>query len=353
MHSIYRLIDAVCNRVSEGLRVLEDVARFVLDNDEIGGTLKFLRHEVRNNAAKIMQSTEILAIERDTENDIGTGWKSKDEYSRRNLTHIISANSKRVAEGLRTLEETSKYLSTDAETAQFFEKARYNVYTIEKSILSLFSIQKLSKCKLMLIFDPYNCDTEPYKALEEALTEGFDSVQFRVKDYVEKEKEILKDARKAHEICERHESLFLVNDRADWALILNADGLHVGQNDISPADARMILRTNQLLGFSTSNEDELKIAQECSIDYVGVGAVFQTQTKAAAIQSGLKMYEKALQMIELPVFALGGITEENVIQVKEAAQRNNKTLRICVSAAIMKSNEPGKIAKNIADIVID
>ena len=108
---------------------------------------------------------------------------------------------------------------------------------------------------------------------------------------------------------------------------------------------------NQLLGLSLSQNDDFAIAADVNIDYVGVGAIFPTQTKIDANVSGLELYQKALEQFDFPVFALGGITENNVKPLKDVAEKANKKLRICVSSAILKSENPSKTTEKIHKII--
>ncbi|MCD4657898.1 MAG: thiamine phosphate synthase [Planctomycetes bacterium] len=352
MRSVFRLLDAAVNRVAEGYRVVEDICRFMLDDAASGSALKDARQRLRLAVVEIADNVVLLS-ERDTEEDLGRIWEGAGEYKRVDLAGIVTANFKRVQEGLRSIEELVKQLKTDKSVniAKKIEKTRYESYVLEKDISHKVFAKILDKINFTLIFDPAACAMNPWELLNSALNAGVDSVQFRVKGYFEKEQELLDLARKTQEICRKYDVPLIINDRADWALILCAEGLHVGQKDLAVADARRILRINQVLGLSIANDTDLGQAQESGADYFGVGALFETITKQVENTLGVDLYKKTLKILEKPVFGLGGINEENLLQVKLAAGDMGKPLRICVSSAILRAKNPGKVVENMRRIM--
>lgn len=127
---IERMIDANLNRAREGLRVVEDIARFILDSEELTERVKSLRSEI----AKIEKSGN-FTLNRDTENDVGVELSSEIEQERADIIDIFNANIKRVQESLRVLEEAFKLI--DIEKAKKFKSMRYETYKIEKAMVSL------------------------------------------------------------------------------------------------------------------------------------------------------------------------------------------------------------------------
>ncbi len=128
-NKIERIMDANFNRAREGLRVLEDIARFILNDKNISKTIK----EMRSSISSIQKKHSDTILFRDTQNDIGTKLNSSQEKIRETLKDVAIANSKRVQESLRVLEEMFKL--TDTDTSQEFKSIRYNSYTIEQDIL--------------------------------------------------------------------------------------------------------------------------------------------------------------------------------------------------------------------------
>lgn len=133
---IERMVDANLNRAREGLRVLEDIARFILDNEELTKRIKSLRAEIGT-----IEKGNKFVLKRDTENDVGVKLSSKIEQERTSVLDIFNANMKRVQESLRVLEEAFKLI--DISNAKKFKSIRYETYKIEKAMISrLEEIQK-------------------------------------------------------------------------------------------------------------------------------------------------------------------------------------------------------------------
>ncbi|MBI3109326.1 MAG: thiamine phosphate synthase [Candidatus Rokubacteria bacterium] len=152
--------------------------------------------------------------------------------------------------------------------------------------------------------------------LEAVLAGGGRVVQLREKTMPMAE--LFPLARTLRERCRRAGALFIVNDRADLALALGADGLHVGQEDLPAAAARRILRPGMILGVSTHDEPQARRAREDGADYIAVGSIFPTGTKAGFQLVGLDLLRELRPRLGVPVVAIGGITEANVAQVMEA-----------------------------------
>ena len=152
--------------------------------------------------------------------------------------------------------------------------------------------------------------------LEAVLAGGGRVVQLREKTMPMAE--LFPLARTLRERCRRAGALFIVNDRADLALSLGADGLHVGQEDLPAAAARRILRPGMILGVSTHDEAQARLAREDGADYIAVGSIFPTGTKAGFQLVGLDLLRELRPRLGVPVVAIGGITEANVAQVMEA-----------------------------------
>ncbi|MEO7993123.1 MAG: hypothetical protein ABI743_01890 [bacterium] len=129
--AVGRLLDAAANRVREGLRVMEDVARFCWDDGALVEPLKTLRHDLTAAIQSIERSTGPLVLFRDTPGDVGTGLTTAGEKVRADSAALFSANAKRVQEGFRSLEEGIKLLALESEAANPFKALRYTAYTIE------------------------------------------------------------------------------------------------------------------------------------------------------------------------------------------------------------------------------
>lgn len=134
MTKIKRVIDANVNRASEGLRVVEDVCRFILDNDNLTRRLKDIRHRLRDSSCLWSTETDKLCKSRDAKSDVGRYSNTESEIKRNDVFDIVSANLKRTEEAIRVLEEFTKL--KDINVALTFQEDRYNLYEIEKEILA-------------------------------------------------------------------------------------------------------------------------------------------------------------------------------------------------------------------------
>ena len=141
------------------------------------------------------------------------------------------------------------------------------------------------------------------------------------------------------EITRSTGTLFIVNDRPDIARLADADGVHLGQDDMPIQEARRIVGAIALIGVSTHNLDQVQRAILEGANYLGIGPTFPSRTKSFDSLAGLDFIKQALAETSLPAFALGGITLDNVEQVRAAGAR-----RIAVSHAICGSDDPRSVA---------
>jgi thiamine-phosphate pyrophosphorylase len=147
--------------------------------------------------------------------------------------------------------------------------------------------------------------------------------------------ERLRQARALRQLCARHGALFVVNDRIDLALAVDADGVHLGQGDLPPAVARRLLGPDRLLGRSTHAIHQLHQAVQDGCDYVGVGPVNATPTKPGREPVGLDYVRQAFAESPIPCFAIGGITAAEIPAVRQAG-----AWRVAVVRAISAAPDP-------------
>jgi thiamine-phosphate pyrophosphorylase len=330
-----RIVDAAANRVREALRVLEDHCRFVRDDALLSAACKELRHDLA--AALTELPAGLLLASRDTERDVGTSTSTEAERSRDSLGAIVAANAKRLQEGLRSLEEYGKLLSGDFGTR--IERLRYASYTLEKSlILGEASRGRLADARLYALVTEPACRTSLVGTVRELVEGGVDVVQLREKG--SGDRAILDRAREIREITRRFGVLFVMNDRPDLARLAEADGVHLGQDDLSVSDSRRILGPGALVGVSTHSLEQLRTAVRDGASYLGVGPTFASSTKTFAEFPGIAYVREAAQATSLPAFAIGGITLENVDLVLAAG-----ATRIAVSAALCAADDPRRTAQ--------
>jgi len=180
--------------------------------------------------------------------------------------------------------------------------------------------------------------------LEAVLAGGCRVVQLREKTVPMAELYPL--ARRLRERCRQAAALFIVNDRADLALALEADGLHVGQDDLPAAAARRLLRPGMILGVSTHDEPQARQALEDGADYIAVGSMFPTGTKAGFQLVGPDLLRELRPAIPVPLVAIGGITEANVGEVVAAGAD-----AAAVISAVCGAPDPGQATARFLEAI--
>lgn len=322
-----RIIDVNINRATEALRAIEEIARFYLDDKKISEKLKNMRHFICNF---FDDDYEVLLKSRDTANDVGVDIKNVTKEGRNlNIENIFKSNIKRLEQSLRML----------SEYASLPETLRYESYTIEKEMFERLkmNIKKylLEKRRLYLVTnsDSFNSDDDFLDRVALALKSGVDIIQLREKN--RPAKEIIELGYKIRELASSFNALFIVNDRIDIAKIVKADGVHLGQDDLSLSAAREILGEEAIVGISTHAPDDAISAMKDGADYIGVGPVFKTPTKPGRIPVGLEYVKWAKENVNIPFFAIGSIEPDNIDEVIKAGAS-----RVAVVRAIMNSENP-------------
>jgi thiamine-phosphate pyrophosphorylase len=309
-----RIIDANCNRIAEGLRFLEDVVRFLLNDVDITQQLKMMRH----NLVKSLSSfgTALLS-ERDSEGDVGAGIEVSHQQD---LLSLVAANAKRVEEALRVIEELSKLPDLSATLrSKDFEQARFNLYTLEKELLSkLMRQQKLKQLTgLYVIVDTQILGArDKVDVARKAVRGGAKAIQLRDKQHTKGE--LLAIAQKLKDLCHKSNILFIVNDYLDIAIAAEADGLHIGQEDLPLSVVRRQLPIGKIVGLSTTTLAQAQKAEADGADYISVGSIFSSPTKTSANVVGLKHLSQVRKRVSIPIVAIGGINRDNVGEVMAA-----------------------------------
>ena len=152
------------------------------------------------------------------------------------------------------------------------------------------------------------------EVVKESLDGGVTFLQLREKNL--DDKHFLEEAVELQELCKQYKVPFIVNDNVDIALKMNADGVHVGQSDMQAADVRAKLGPDKIIGVSAQTVEQAVLAQQRGADYLGVGAVFPTGSKADADDVSFETLKAICEAVTIPVVAIGGITQENLEQLK-------------------------------------
>lgn len=314
MKEMNRLLDANINRVSEGIRVVEDVARFVYNQKEFSKELREKRHYLRK---LFIQKDNDFLNSRDTKKDVGIEI-TKDSLldKKSNIKHVVLGNFKRIQEGLRSIEEISK-ISCDYSISKEIESLRYSFYNLEKEFMGSLK-PEIPLGLYGITAENFSKGRSNYEIVTEMIKSGIKIIQYREKFKSLREK--LEEAKILCELCKKNNVLFIVNDHVDIALMVDADGVHVGQEDMPVSEIRKILGANKIIGLSTHSVEDADKAVLQDVDYIGVGPIFPTTTKDRTAV-GIEYMEYVEKNINLPYIAIGGIKEANLLQVVEKGAR--------------------------------
>jgi thiamine-phosphate pyrophosphorylase len=330
-----RVVDANANRAREALRVLDDYCRFVLDDAVLTGELKAVRHQLAQLLARVPAAT--LYESRETLGDVGTAISTRGELARESPADVARINFKRLQEALRSLEEFGKLLGT--ELASGLEAIRYGVYTLERAVgIGADARSRLAAAKVYVLLTGSQCVAALDWTIREAAAGGADAFQLREKSL--SDRELLERARDVRRWTREVGALFLVNDRPDIARLAEADGVHLGQDDMPVKDARRILGPGPLIGVSTHTPQQVRQAVLNGASYIGIGPTFPSKTKEFGELAGLEFVRQAAALTTLPAFVIGGVTVSNIGQAVDAGAK-----RVAVSAAVCGADDPGAAAR--------
>lgn len=353
-NSTFRILDAAINRASEGLRVVEDYLRMDLADGHLAATLKQLRHDLTEATKHIDPQQRIAA--RDSVGDVGRTIETAAEYQRETVSDgpsaqsVVQPNLARAQQALRTIEEFSKTL--DPNIAKQVEQLRYRVYTAEKAILTtMVSLKHLGDARLYVLVDACGgCgqEAEPFsklRQLAQTLVDAkVDVIQLRDKSLTDRE--LVEAGRAIVDATRSSETKFIMNDRVDLAMASNADGVHLGQDELEIADARRIMGAARLIGISTHSIEQARAAVLSGANYIGVGPVFPSNTKSFDSHVGLELISEVAKEIQLPAFAIGGINLDNVQSVCDAGQS-----RVAVQNAVVGASDTKAAAEQFLQVL--
>jgi thiamine-phosphate pyrophosphorylase len=330
-----RILDANFNRARESLRVLDDYCRFALDDAFLTAQVKAMRHALAAASEKLPRN--LLLAARETQHDVGTGLTAAGEYDRASPADVAAVNLKRLQESLRSLEEFGKLFGPNL--GRTLEALRYQAYTLERAVVRGGDArQRLAAARLYVLLTGSQCVAALDWTIERAAAGGVDVFQLREKEL--SDRELIERARNVRVWTLKAGALFIVNDRPDVARLCEADGVHLGQDDLSVKDARRVLGPGPLIGVSTHTLDQVRRAVRDGADYIGVGPTFPSATKAFDHFPGLAFVRAAAAETSLPAFALGGIGPATIGEVVAAG-----AARVAVSAAVAKADDPEQAAR--------
>ncbi|MEM9092199.1 MAG: thiamine phosphate synthase [Cyanobacteria bacterium P01_F01_bin.53] len=350
--ALFRILDANLDRAREGLRIVEEWCRFGLNDQTKTAQLKHLRQSIAK-----WHTPEIRAA-RDTPGDLGTDLTHPDEVSRTSLVDVIQANFARTQEALRVLEEYAKLLNPEMSAS--CKQMRYQLYTLDSQVtlpllrnagpnaehqaaqnatahtqLTKARYDQLHAAHTYLVTSPV---PDLLGVVEAALKGGIAIVQYREKTANDETR--LRIAKAMSQLCHQYKALFIVNDRVDIAAAADADGVHLGQQDLPMDIARAILGPGKIVGRSTTNPQELTRAIDEKADYIGVGPVHETPTKPGKAAAGNEYVRYAAKHATMPWFTIGGLNADNLAPTLAAG-----ATRVAVVRALMEAADPTAVAR--------
>jgi thiamine-phosphate pyrophosphorylase len=343
MRSPRRIIDANANRSREALRLLEDLARFMLDDAPLSSQFKSIRHAVTQILVQELGTKQRLVAERDTPGDVGTSISVGTETSRSSALQLAEAAGSRLTEALRAIEECLK-IDSPASSTQI-ERLRYEAYEIERLLLPRLA-RPDPFMRVCLLLTESLCTHHDWQTVAASAIEGgIDGIQLREKSL--SDRELMARARWLVSVAQGSGVRVIVNDRPDIAALADADGVHLGQSDLAIEDARTILGHHALIGVTTSSVEEAKAAFTSGADMIGIGPVFASVTKPKPEFLGPEIVESLNNDEDLrskPYLAISGI-DANKAEVLAGLGCTG----VAVSGAICGAHQPEHITRSIDD----
>lgn len=343
MRELIRLIDANANRATEAARTLEDLARFCLDDGPLAASCKRLRHGLESTltSAGVARGERVRA--RDTSLDAGVINSAADPHTRTGLSQIALAAGSRLAEALRAIEEALKASSPPAAAA--VERLRYDAYEIERRLERRLRVPPPRWTVCVLITESL-CSHHAWQDVARlALRGGADCLQLREKSM--SDRELLRRAAELVTIARDAGASAVINDRPDIARLSGADGVHLGQEDLTVAHARRVGGDEAIIGVSCTSVEQANQAAAEGADLVGLGAMFPTTTKDAPIVRGPKLLEQVLahaDLCGLPHLAIGGIDADRAVELAAMGCRG-----VAVSRVVCGSPDPETAVARLVD----
>lgn len=344
VNSVDRLLDANVDRIVEGLRVVGEVLRFVAEDAKLTGAVRTLRRDVVAVVHSVPHMRERRVSARDSVTDVG---RSLPSSPYRDLVDLIEANWSRVQESLRTLEEIGRACYPG--WAERLAPLRYEAYTLEKHTVTAmqpFIVRSRLDFGLYVVLGQAQQKGRDFETVTRAaIAGGAGAIQLRAKELGKRD--ILEWAKRLRAITAESGTTFLINDHLDIAMACEADGVHLGQNDLPIADARRIVGPNIILGASTHSVEEALEAETQGASYINVGPIFPTQTKAVSVPPvGPGLLREIRVRVQTPLTCMGGIGVKNIGQVLDAGAE-----RVAVVSAVVGAEEIEAAARQLSDTI--
>jgi thiamine-phosphate pyrophosphorylase len=343
--AILRMIDANLNRAREGIRVVEDCARFVLDDSKLTHACKSIRHQLRTGLEQLDLDSDDLIKSRNTSGDVGTTISTATESDRSSgIRDLVTAASKRATEALRVIEESVKALG---HSGLEFESLRYQMYTIEKQVILAIAPPCPQWSLCVLITKSLCTHFDPIEVIQRSASGGASCIQIREKEMTDAQ--MLEYAGNLTDCAHNLGLHVMINDRAHIAGLVDADGVHLGQSDLPIHAARKLLGHRKWIGLTCPTIDHAIHAIEEGADTCGLGPVFPSTTKAKPALSGIELITTFLDREETkhtPLLAISGINETNITMLTEVGCPG-----VAVSSSVCSSENPEEVCRTIVETI--
>ena len=335
-----RIIDAAANRAGEGLRVVEDFVRFALDDRA--------SHQPRQTNAARSHGRALAAFRRPIAWPLATPRPtSAPAYPRRPKA---SARMLRRSSAPPSSDCSKRSAAWRNSQSSLIPPSRPNwnrcaigpTHWSAPSFTTGDSLARLADAKLYVLLDGGDSLDELGRLAEILVGAGVDVLQFRDKRLPDRQ--LLRSARRLREITVRSATLLIINDRPDLAALVRADGVHVGQEELCVKDVRQIVGPRMLVGVSTHTMEQARQAVIDGANYIGVGPMFPSGTKAFPALAGLNFAREVAAEIRLPAFAIGGIGPDNVAEILASGIR-----RVAIGGAIIAAGDPAAAVRQILE----
>ena len=339
---LYRLIDANADRAAEALRVVGDIARFILCDKKSAELCKKIRSEFWASYASVPGLQQKGLANRDSVGDVGRSFGSN---AHQDVCQILKSNIHRAQESFRVLEEA--FRSIDQTASKKISTFRYQCYDIEPPMMQAMDIwslqQKLDFGLYVVLGSEFSNGRDFIEVAEKAILGGAGAVQLRDKQMGKRE--LLQWAKRLRELTAKHNTTFIINDHIDIALSVEADGVHLGQGDFPVAEARRVMGPRFIIGASTHSVDQAKQAIDDGCSYFNIGPIFHTQTKKLTQPPvGLELVREISLQIDFPFTVMGGIKLQHVQSLLECGAR-----RIAVVTAVIGVDDIEEAARAFCD----
>lgn len=335
-----RILDANRNRALEALRAVEDWARLGLERPDLAHGLRDMRHELVRALDRPALQGALLA--RDVRGDPGAPEHPAAGAAapRTGEQAVLGANLSRAKEALRALEEWSKPL--DGAAADAVSRLRFRLYALEARLLAPAPDLRARRVMVLLGSGPGRAPV-PIQAAA-CLAGGVRLLQLREKTLGGAA--LLALARELAALVAAHDALLVINDRPDVARLSGAHGVHLGQEDLPPAEARRLVGPAALVGASAHDAGEAARVLGQGIDYLGFGTLYASPTKPELGAQGLARLRALAAGCPVPIYGIGGVTVANAAEVLRAGAHG-----VAVGSAVLDAPDPRAAAAALVEIV--